>query len=452
MPDELTISVSSEALDSGSAEEQATFGMLVMAANGRPLTAGMDTAGDTLNLGPYVSGYPFAEWLAWNWWRLRWELGRPAAESAARRWDFAHRMSTIGEGYAWPNIAIFSDGRRSFLVSEPSQNPDSVMFRYIGTSRREAVSAESLEAAIDQFAEAVLTRLDGRELRDTNLHRLWSDLKTEREDLELARFRRLEAQLGYDPDEADEGDIRDRLNDADAIGEEALGEVAADEAAHGGTMSAKDIENVAKRSGFDANSNDAVVLSDPANAPRPGEIQAWRIGQRLARSIRSQEGLNGQALPDKRLAEFAGTRTNAISKKGKRSAGISFALDRDGGRSRISLKSRWKTGRRFELARLIGDRIFGNQIAGCVEPLYPATRTYSYRQKVQRAFAAELLSPFEAVNDMLDGDYSEEKQNEVAEHFAVSPLTIRTQLVNHRRIGREDAPDVVDHGPAASFG
>ena len=450
MPDELTISISSESLDSGSAEEQATFGMFVMAANGRPLTAGMDAAGDALKLGPYVSGYPFAEWLAWNWWRLRWELGRPAVESVLRRWDFAHRMSTVGEGYAWPDIAIFSDGRQSFLVSEPSPNLDSSMFRYIGASRRKAVSSESLEAAIDEFVGGVLTRLDRRELRRTNLHRLWSDLTAERENPELVRFRRLEAQLGYDPDEAGEDDILGRLNDAGAIGEEALAEVAADEAAHGGAISAKNIRDIAERSGFDAKPNDAVALSNPAGAPRPGEIQAWRVGQRLARDIRNQEGLNGQALPDKRLAEFAGTQAGAISKKDVRSEGISFAFDRDGGRSRISLRSKWKTGRRFELARLIGDRIFGNQIAGCVEPLYPATRTYSYRQKVQRAFAAELLSPFESVNGMLDGDCSEEKQNEIAEHFRVSPLTIRTQLVNHRRIG--DAPDVVDRGPAASFG
>ena len=66
---------------------------------------------------------------------------------------------------------------------------------------------------------------------------------------------------------------------------------------------------------------------------------------------------------------------------------------------------------------------------------------------MQRAFAAELLSPFAAVEDMLGRDYSEEKQNEVAEHFAVSPMTIQTQLVNHRSIDRDDAPDIIDHSP-----
>ena len=68
---------------------------------------------------------------------------------------------------------------------------------------------------------------------------------------------------------------------------------------------------------------------------------------------------------------------------------------------------------------------------------------------MQRAFAAELLCPFASVNDMLDADYSEEKQNDVADYFRVSPMTIRTQLVNRRRIDRESAPDIASRGTGA---
>jgi Zn-dependent peptidase ImmA (M78 family) len=76
--------------------------------------------------------------------------------------------------------------------------------------------------------------------------------------------------------------------------------------------------------------------------------------------------------------------------------------------------------------------------------LFPATRAYTYRQKVQRSFAAELLSPFDSVMHMLQGDYSLESQLDVAEHFQVSELTIRTQLVNHKILDREDLePDSV---------
>lgn len=56
---------------------------------------------------------------------------------------------------------------------------------------------------------------------------------------------------------------------------------------------------------------------------------------------------------------------------------------------------------------------------------------YTYQQKLQRAFAAELLSPYASVLSMLDDDFSEENVQDVADHFQVSDLTIRTQLVNH---------------------
>lgn len=82
--------------------------------------------------------------------------------------------------------------------------------------------------------------------------------------------------------------------------------------------------------------------------------------------------------------------------------------------------------------------------------LFPATRAYSYRQKAQRAFAAELLSPFDAVDDMLRDDYSGDSQRKAARRFDVSEMTIQTALVNHRRLARdEEAPSIMDRGSTA---
>lgn len=449
MSDHLTISLSSENLDTGPEEERETFGLFAITANDKLLTEGMDTGRREVRDGPYVSGYPVAEWLAWNWWRIRWELGgRPpsSAEEAARSWNFAHRMSSIGEGYTWPNVTIHSDGFRSILRSEPSRNPDAALFRYYG-AERQTIPAGSLEAAVDGFVGDVLTRLEGH---DTNLHRLWDDLRAEREDAEVARFRRIEARLGCDPDEADEGMIRLRLDDAAVLGEEALGEVAADAAHHGrgpaGMMSAEDITAIANRDGFNANPNEAVRLDDATDMSSATEAEAWRVGEDAARKIRDREGLNGRPISNKRLADLAGTTRNAISERDKRSNGIAFALDEEAGRARIALGSKRETGRRFELARLIGDRLLGDRTDRPAERLFPATRTYSYRQRMQRAFAAELLSPFAAVDEMLGGDYSEDKQNDVAERFIVSPMTIQTRLVDNGRVDREEAPDIIGRG------
>jgi hypothetical protein len=76
--------------------------------------------------------------------------------------------------------------------------------------------------------------------------------------------------------------------------------------------------------------------------------------------------------------------------------------------------------------------------------LMSATRAYTYRQKMQRSFAAELLSPFEAVEEMLAGDYSAENQQDAAQHFQVSDLTIRTLLVNHGRLERENLDEELE--------
>ena len=113
---------------------------------------------------------------------------------------------------------------------------------------------------------------------------------------------------------------------------------------------------------------------------------------------------------------------------------LSFALDFENAGSRVVLRSKWRTGRRFEIARLLGDRL----LARPGERLFPATRAYTYRQKMQRSFAAELLSPFDSMEEMLSGDYSMESQQGAAGHFQVSELLIRTQLVNHRRLDREE--------------
>ena len=441
------VSIPQESLAYESAEERATFGLFSVTANNHLLTEGIEVDKQEWRHGPYVSGYPIADWLAWNWWRLRWEVGQPADENAVRRWNFAHRMSTIGDGYAWPNITIFSDGVHSSLFSTPSRSPETSLFRYIGAPGQ-TVPAVSLETAIDGFVEDTLARLGEASVCESHLHGLWNELKMERADSELTRFRRLEAQLGYDPDEAEEAAIRLRLDDAPRLGEEALGEIAADatlgDNALSNMMTAGDFENIARQNGFEANPNDVITLSDSADLPQLGQVEAWRWGEHVAQAIRAQERLDGESVSDTTLAGFAGIVSSAISSQRWHSFKISFALDFDGS-TRVSLRSRRKTGKRFDLARLIGDRLLHTQRRAPAEPLLPVTRASSYRQKAQRAFAAEFLSPFAFVEDMLGGDYSEEKQNEVADHFNVSPMTIQTQLLNHGCITRDDAPGIVDH-------
>ena len=149
-----------------SPEEAATAGVLSLQANGTSLTEGVALDDDVLQPGPLASAYPLAEWLVWNWWRLRWE---PTPPHIGRSWAFAHRLSTIGGGYCWPNVEISTDGERVHLTSAPSVEPRAGTFRYVGAPRSETVTASSFESAVAAFVRCVLAQLSKHGVAASNL-------------------------------------------------------------------------------------------------------------------------------------------------------------------------------------------------------------------------------------------------------------------------------------------
>lgn len=270
-------------------------------------------------------------------------------------------MSLIGQSCVWPNVTISSDGYRSVLFSEPSREPDAVPFRYVGSPKTEVVAAQDLETSIDMIVRRILDRLAEKNISGTNLHRLWHDLRRERENPEISRFRRLETWLGCDPDEADEAVIHRRLADAAELGPDVLKEIAA--ACRGvgqaGMLSADQIVEVADQRGFDVSPDDGIGLTRDADIPEWGTVEAWRVGAAVAREIRRQEKYDVKPIDNTSLANLAGTTVETISSKMKCSDDFSFVFNRNGRRTRVALKPKWETGRRFDLARLVGDRLFG---------------------------------------------------------------------------------------------
>lgn len=224
MPVMLDIALAPEHLGEGSPEERAAFGLFTIRTAHASLTEGFDSFIRNYRQGQLVSGYHVAEWFAWNWWRLRWE-----PRSASRDWDFVHRMTSIGEGYVWPKLTIFSDGLRTALISEPSARPDAEPFRYVGALPT-VVPSTAFEAAVDAFIPQILGRLQTEGVEESNLKRVWADVMAERIDPEIAKRRRLEAYLGRDPDAVEDDAVERLLADAARLGDAVLEEVAADSA------------------------------------------------------------------------------------------------------------------------------------------------------------------------------------------------------------------------------
>ena len=426
-----------EKLERGSPEERACFAAIGIRYHNLWLTEAEDAYIKSVRSQIHLSGYRLAEWLAWNWWRLRWEPRTRAAD-----WALAHHMTTIGGGYIWPNVTIFSDGERVVLLTRPTLSRPNEPLRYIGDMPA-VVLAPVFESGVDQFIEQVLGRLREEKVAASNLAEVWSNIRAERADAGLKTRRKLEALMGFDPDEGSDDTIEALIQDAVSMGQQAMDEVAAEPLTRGSAVvTAFRLREAAQQNGFDSTPRDAVRLNAGTALPISGQVPAWRRGAAAAQALRKQENLGANLVKNARLAQMAAVDENALN-SGPLFPIFSFALDQSPARGRVVLRSKWETGRRFELARLIGDRAVG----GADGQLLPATHSLTYRQKFQRAFAAEFLCPFDALEHSLQDDYSAEAIQDAAEEFKVSPLTVRTALVNHGRLAREDLEEDIDAVP-----
>jgi hypothetical protein len=426
----LEISLAPETLDEGSPEERAAFGLFSIRAGNLCLTEGFDGFIDAWRPGPLVSGYHAAEWFAWNWWRILHEPYSPRSSD----WWRAHQMIAIGEGYVWPNITFRTDGVRAAVSAKPSVDPAAKPFRFISTNMWLG-SSEQMNEAIRTFFVRIAHRLTEKGIENSNLQRILVDLVSERLDPDMMERRRLEALLGYDPDEAGDDVIQSLIDDTQQIGDDGVNELAAD-AAGGHPVRATTLRNIAETGGTEVRRGDAVRISTKDLTEARRQEAAWRQGRHLAQALRRKEALGAAPISTARLSGMIGTSTIG-SDKVYGTVPLSFLMNGSNGTSRLVLRSKWEAGRRFELARLLGDHL----LFGARAPFLPATRAYTFRQKAQRSFAAEFLSPFEVAEGMVGGDFSSEAIEEVAEYFTVSTFTIETLLRNHGLIERDPLVD-----------
>lgn len=423
----LSIITEWERLDNGPPEERACFAAIGIFAGEISLTQAEDAFVKRLRSSVHLSAYKLAEWFAWNWWRHRWEPSNSGSD-----WLMAHHMGAIGGGFIWPNIRVISDGEQIKLVTQPTNPSPTEPIRYL-TELNSVFRAVEFEGAVSRFIEQVQGQLRAENVEETNLDRVWVEVRNERADKDEAKRRRLEALLGFDPDHADAALLDRLVEEAKELGEGAVRELAAMSSGRGNVLTADQLNAIADEIGLETRPRDGVHLEHRAQLSTIGKVPAWKRGAEAAQAVRAQEHMDGNPISNRRLAEMAGTRAEILDRKADK-PDLSFVIDNEGNASRVVLRPNWETSRRFDLARLLGDRI----AAGESGRLLPATRAYTYRQKLQRSFAAEFLCPFVALDDWLDGDYSPERQDDVAGHFNVSPLTVRTLLVNHGRIDRDE--------------
>ncbi len=411
------------------AEERASQGLLVVESDGIRLSAGFDNLSRVRRDGPIISAYFLAEWFLENWWRLCHEpkpFGMPSTD-----WWLSHCMTGVGEGYAWPGISFTSDGRRTTIRSEASRYMHLSSFGYYGAPHPVEIPWSSVRLGIDEFVKNVMKLTTGKGIQETGLDHLWSCIMMERSDPELGRFRRLEALLGADPDELPEESINARLADAAALGAEAVEELAAATSGRGidAMPTSIDINGMSQECGVEMCEPDALALDRACFAELSDDKSAMTAGAIAAREARRLISAGTPWLSDRLLADIAGV-SEKILDHSSREPPISFILPKGDAGLKATLRGYRHEDRRFNLARLVGDSLMWDE-----SRMRPSTGSNTYRQKAQRAFAAELLAPMDAVLDALDGDHSEAKIEDVSRRFGVPDMVMNRWLEVNGIIG-----------------
>lgn len=425
--------------DGGDVPDRLTTAALGILLGKESLTRLEDLSAKTVRQTARVSAYRLAYWLAEHWWRLRWE---PEPRASRPDWDMSHRLPAAGGGYVWPNLRFASDGVTMQVNSRVTRfATDLSPVRYLTELTDGVVSAAQFETAVDAFVETVVQRLAELNQRDTDLAELWAEVRRERADPALACQRRREALLGLDPDEADP-QLLERLSQAaNKLGSQAVDEIAA-AATHAQVLPVLEVILEARAEAsqatavrFDADARTALqhLLAEPGMRGLP----PWQIGELLAAGARRLWGLGPGPIDNARLGGIVGAPAALFD--GPAGPTLPTVLDaaafRDSHRPErfgLSIRSPMLENRRFHFARLLVDQA----VAEDGERLLPAAATQTSRQKLQRAFAAQLLCPYDELRAMLPTPIAQDDVSEAAKGFEVSPLLVRSMLVNKGDLDR----------------
>ena len=379
---------------------------------------------------------PLAFWFIDNWWRIRWEPA-PYADLNAE-WRLAHHLSSVGAGYHWPNVSIWGEGSRVGFAVHADANNLQPSLKFVAQPRLNYVPSSTVEDAIDRFVGHVLEHVgDASDGLDTE----YRQLQAERTDPTVATWRKLEAMLGFDPDDAPDGLVDGLETLTERYGSEPLQEAAL---AHQGERATEAINNCIKA----AESSNVLISApfafdtlDPIKVGRSSLQPPWRLAVRAANQLRHWLNVPPGPIRNTRLSEIVGTNVDSLGTKRRSTFDIPYALRlRQETGSRLALRSTWSHTRRFELCRSLGDIIWSRDDA-----MGPLSAAKSERQKFQRAFAQGFLCPFDDLRAYINTDKpGEDDIHAAARHFHVSQRLVEATLLNNHVIDQASFEQMVD--------
>lgn len=367
------------------------------------------------------SATTLAFWLTDNWWRLRHEP-LDSAKHPGADWRLRHELSSASGGTLWPPLMIYSGGERVIFAPILSRRPPIEPLQFLDTRVR-SITGTQFEAGIDSFFKSVMEQC-ARSADADVLATLICQLETEREENELAAWRKLEARLGFDPDEAPQATVEGMLRLAPVIGADEIEEAAS---AFPGTTSSTALQTVLEASQASkleinlANVDRIDPTQGTRNYPSP-----WQMAESAARQVRDIYAIDNGPLSDKAFGNLLLTRWQSLKAATETMRALPYAARLRGTNKneKVVIQSTNPIDLRFEVARLLGDAIWTRESA-----FGPVSDARTDRQKFQRAFAQSLLCPYDDLRKHVDLDDPRDEQIEnAAEKFGVHFNVVRNLL------------------------
>jgi hypothetical protein len=386
-----------------------------------------------------VSAYPLAIWLASSWWRLNWEpLPAACGFRPSADWRMAHELGAADEGFVWPQIIFASDGEVMQVWAAPLSSNDNQSVRYLnGLDKPAFIALTDFQRGVEDFINAVISRLNAPDCRNTDLSNLWQLIQEDRSDAESSKYRRLEAEMGFDPDECPEQVMNQALELEKKMGIAALSELAPVYAPVCG-RSLTAIEEIADSPGL---TGKPIVPCFGASVPQGAP---WQRAVAAAGTLRRTLGNPQGIIDNDNLSELLGLKASEVEQWSPvRRNYAAVAVPASGNQFKFIPRKKHPIGKRFELARFLGDYLLTGQTNG---QWLTGTDLRTSRQKYQRAFAAEFLCPIASLQEFLQNDGSESAVEDAADHFQVSPETVKSLLLNNGLISSPFMPDDADAG------
>lgn len=401
-----------------------TAGQLTIRLGDVSLTKNEDIWSKTVRDSVLVSAYPLAMWLASSWWRLSYEPLPRHGTPPVLDWRMSHEMGAANSGFVWPYVVMASDGEVVQTWAIPSDASGVQSVRYLtGLPAPGAVPIEEFQRSVSDFVGMVLSRLRSVGCADTDLEGLWSLVLEDNADSDSAKLRRLEAQMGFDPDECPASVMAEALALEKQLGMSALSELAPVFGRRGDGAALGEISRLASVDGLEGKPDPLLSkLADSGLAAPP-----WQRAVDAARRLRAKLGNEDVPIDDECLYGLLGLTVPAVTEwtpPKRLQVGLAVPLESKG--FKFLPRKRHPVAKRFEFARFLGDCANGEP-----KRWLASTDLATSRQKFQRAFAAEFLCPIGSLDKFLGGDFSEPAIEEAGAEFHVSEQTVESLLANN---------------------